>query len=111
MSWNSAPSRRSCRTASTRCRTVALSDFMSGHRVVEPSVIEGVKRGVAGQGELLLVAAGPQVGAALQDVPPAVAKREGHDLAVRTGGGDTLSPLDGQQVESLGQDFRVVFPL
>src|SRR5687767_14226628 len=114
MSWNSAPRRRIWRTSSTRLRTAALSarsDFMPGHHVGQPRVIEAVRSGVVGEGDLLLVAAGPQAGAALQHVTPPVPQGQRYDLAVGPRGGHPLAPPGGQLGQRLGQGFRDVLAL
>src|SRR5262249_55373478 len=99
MSARLAPSRRSSVTSSTRCRTVAWSDFMRGHHVGKPCVVETVQPGVTGQGELLLISGRSQVRAALDDVAPAVGQGQRDDLAMRPCGRDALTPLGGQFLE------------
>src|SRR6516162_4478354 len=82
-SWNSAPSRRMRRTSSTRCRTVAFVGLLMGaHQGVNPTGVPVVDGVVVGQGELLPVAVGAQVSAALQAEPPAVRRGEGDNLRV-----------------------------
>src|SRR5947208_6259648 len=104
MSCSSAPSRRSRITSSTLCRTVTWSDFMGGHRVAKPCVIESVQPGVAAEAILLKVAARAEVGRALQRVLAAVGQGEGHELAVGPRRGDALAAPDAQHRHRLGEN-------
>src|SRR5262245_38596544 len=74
-------------TASTRKRSVVLSDLMAGNRLRKPCVVELVQALVPRHRYLFLISARSQVRGTLQRVPAAVFQGEGDHLAMGPGGG------------------------
>src|SRR5205823_7763308 len=93
MSANSAPPSRSLKTSSTRCATSRLLDFMLAHLLVDPCAMPVVQAGVVDHAQVLHVAVGPQVGAALECQAQAVGEGQRDHLGVAAGGADHLAAL------------------